>query len=640
MSVKGILGFAVVGLLLIIGLSGRLGSSAGQASAAAAPPAYAPAIASPTPACGPAWNVISTTNILTQTNQFLGISAADANHVWAVGDYVIGNITSPTNRTLIQQWDGTQWNVVSSPNASAADNSLYGVAAMAITDVWAVGSYSSTHAYQTLTEHWDGASWQVITSANVVTNNDNLLYSVAGMGSTRWAVGGYKTIGDYLTLAEVWNGSSWQVVSSASPGSGDNVLLGVSASVSGTWAVGYWANAQGGTRQTLIEQWNGTSWQQVSSPNVGTGDNVLDGVVATSDGNAWAVGYSNNANGAVPLIERWNGTSWQVVTNPAFGVAALLTSIAANAPNDIWAAGGSLSGLNVSSPESLKHLTPNRVTSFDTLIEHWNGTAWSVSPSPSIGNDSYLNGVTTVSSNDAWTAGYYNNANSVGQTLAERYTGTCPPSPTPTNTPTITPTPAVTATPTDCPNPFTDITGNIFYTAIHTLNCRGVINGTDATHYSPGGTSTRGQFAKVVVLGFGLPFYTPMSGQDFTDVPASYFAYVYIETGYHAGILGGFDANSCATHNAQFPCYLPNIPITRGQLTKLVVNAGGYTLITPAAGPTFIDVPPSNVFYVSIETAAANHIVGGYSDHTFRPNNNIRRDEMAQIVYAGIVNKP
>ncbi len=222
----------------------------------------------------------------------------------------------------------------------------------------------------------------------------------------------------------------------------------------------------------------------------------------------------------------------------------------------------------------------------------------------------------------------------------------------PTNTPMATSTPMVTntpapatstpppsVTPTDCANSFVDITGNIFYTAIHYLNCRGVVNGTDASHYSPAGTSTRGQFAKVVVLGFGTPLYTPAT-QDFVDVPPSYFAYVFIESGYHASILSGFDPGTCAAHGLGNPCYLPNLPITRGQLTKLVVNAGGYTLYTPSGGQDFTDVPSSNVFYASIETAYHNGIINGYPNHTFLPNNNIRRDEMAQIVYEGIVHKP
>ncbi len=162
------------------------------------------------------------------------------------------------------------------------------------------------------------------------------------------------------------------------------------------------------------------------------------------------------------------------------------------------------------------------------------------------------------------------------------------------------------------------------------------MNGTDTTLYSPAGTSTRGQFAKVVVLGFGVPFYTP-SAQDFSDVPPTYFAYVYIESGYHAGVLSGFDATTCQQQGQAYPCYLPNRAITRGQLTKLVVNAAHYPLFTPTGGqPSFSDVPPSNVFFASIETAHHMGVINGYPDGTFRPNNVIRRDEMAQIVYKGV----
>jgi S-layer homology domain len=205
----------------------------------------------------------------------------------------------------------------------------------------------------------------------------------------------------------------------------------------------------------------------------------------------------------------------------------------------------------------------------------------------------------------------------------------------PTPAPTNTPQPTATPQPTVCPNPFVDINSNIFFHAINYLYCHGVVNGTDPTHYSPAGTATRGQFAKVVVLGFGTPFYTPTSGQDFTDVPPGYFAYLYIETGFHAGILSGFDAAGCTAHGATYPCYLPNIPITRGQLTKLVVNAAHYTLVTPGT-QSFSDVPPSNVFYIAIETAHSKGVINGYNDGTFRPNNPIRRDEMAQIVYKGV----
>jgi S-layer homology domain len=51
---------------------------------------------------------------------------------------------------------------------------------------------------------------------------------------------------------------------------------------------------------------------------------------------------------------------------------------------------------------------------------------------------------------------------------------------------------------------------------------------------------------------------------------------------------------------------------------------------------SFSDVPASNVFFVSIETAHHKGVINGYPDGSFRPNNNIRRDEMAQIVYKGV----
>ncbi len=210
------------------------------------------------------------------------------------------------------------------------------------------------------------------------------------------------------------------------------------------------------------------------------------------------------------------------------------------------------------------------------------------------------------------------------------------PTSTPTNTPNG-PTNTPTVTPTDCPNPFVDINGNTFYFAIHYLYCRGVVNGTDGTHFSPTGTATRAQFAKVVVLGFGIAPYTPTGAPDFTDVQPSYFAFSYIEAGFHAGILNGFDPATCTNNGAVYPCYLPNAAITRGQVTKLVVSAAHYALVTPVGGgQTYSDVPPSNVFYLFVETAHYKNVVNGFPDGTFRPNANIQRDQMCQIVYKGI----
>ncbi len=197
-----------------------------------------------------------------------------------------------------------------------------------------------------------------------------------------------------------------------------------------------------------------------------------------------------------------------------------------------------------------------------------------------------------------------------------------------------TPTPTAAATVTDCPNPFVDISGNAFYGAIHYLYCAGVVSGTDATHFSPAATVTRGQFAKLLVTGFHEPLYTPTSGQDFTDVPPAYFGYLYIESGYHAGILSGFDAANCTAHGATYPCYLPNLAITRGQLARLAFNAAGYVPITTIPH-CFSGVPPGP-YQDALDTLCAKGVIHGYPDGSFRPNNPIRRDEAAQILYKAI----
>jgi hypothetical protein len=46
----------------------------------------------------------------------------------------------------------------------------------------------------------------------------------------------------------------------------------------------------------------------------------------------------------------------------------------------------------------------------------------------------------------------------------------------------------------------------------------------------------------------------------------------------------------------------------------------------------FTDVPSTNTFYANIRCLACRGIIGGYSDNTFRPNNDITRGQIAKIV--------
>ena len=76
--------------------------------------------------------------------------------------------------------------------------------------------------------------------------------------------------------------------------------------------------------------------------------------------------------------------------------------------------------------------------------------------------------------------------------------------------------------------------------------------------------------------------------------------------------------------------------MTRAQLSRIdVIAAGCAALISPPTA-TFNDVPASNNFYAVIETAACHGVISGYADHTFHPNANATRGQIAKIVYLSI----
>ena len=111
--------------------------------------------------------------------------------------------------------------------------------------------------------------------------------------------------------------SVWSVMLSPNASAAvDGVAGGVACiSSSNCFAVGYYNN--GSSYQTLIEQWNGSSWSVVASPNSGfTQTNYLFAVTCTSATQCFAVGYYGGNSSVQTLIEQWNGTSWSIISSP------------------------------------------------------------------------------------------------------------------------------------------------------------------------------------------------------------------------------------------------------------------------------------------------------------------------------------
>lgn len=188
---------------------------------------------------------------------------------------------------------------------------------------------------------------------------------------------------------------------------------------------------------------------------------------------------------------------------------------------------------------------------------------------------------------------------------------------------------------TSCSITFGDVPpNNIFATYIYDLACSGVVSGIGGGNFGPALPATRGEFARMVTLGFAIPAYTP-TNPSFTDVPPNYFAYTYIEAMAHAGVSSGYqDQAQCSLYGATAPCYLPNRQISRAEATALVIRAGGYPLMSPPT-PSFLDVPPTNFAYTQIETAHTLGIVSGLNGY-FRPRSSIRRDELCRVLDLGI----
>ena len=324
---------------------------------------------------------------------------------------VIG-MTVPFSITILHSHAATVssqalWRVVPSPNAGTSENYLSSVNGSSASDIWAVGCFVDDTDCQALIEHWDGASWSIVSSPNVGASKTVLRGVVSLSTNNAWAVGSYdiSSSGPDRPLIEHWDGTSWSMVPSTNAGINGNSLNGIVAlSANDVWAVG------AGSGGSLIEHWDGASWSVVPSPNIG---NYLASITAVSANDIWAVGGDSNSNAGSnqTLIEHWDGTSWSVVPSPDNGsYGSSLSGVSAISANDIWATGS----------YALTSSGPNR-----TLIEHWDGTSWSMVPSldPGSYTDS-LSEVVALSTSDVWTVGDESNSSSPEQALIEHWDGT------------------------------------------------------------------------------------------------------------------------------------------------------------------------------------------------------------------------
>jgi hypothetical protein len=164
-----------------------------------------------------------------------------------------------------------------------------------------------------------------------------------------------------------------------------------------------------GISQTLIEAWDGSLWTIIPSPDTSSSqNNQLNAVSCTSSSFCVAVGFYQSGTMDKTLIEIWDGTSWTIAPSPS------------PSPTE----NNQLNGVSCTSAtfcEATGAIEQSDTSQDQTLVETWDGTSWTITPSPTTSQGTVLVGVSCTSASFCESVGLYYNPE---QTLVETWDGT------------------------------------------------------------------------------------------------------------------------------------------------------------------------------------------------------------------------
>ena len=175
---------------------------------------------------------------------------------------------------------------------------------------------------------------------------------------------------------------------------------------------------------------------------------------------------------------------------------------------------------------------------------------------------------------------------------------------------------------------FTDTVGYWGANYVEFLYTSGVTTGYADGTFRPDQNITRAQFSVMLYRCLGLD-ESRYAGVElpFADLDKiADYAVPAIKALYSEGVINGSKGKDGQIY------FNPNAPLTRAQASAMIgrTQEKGYATVEL----TFTDagkIPAYATFY--IQTMAAQGILGGYADGSFKPNNNITRGQMAKILY-------
>jgi hypothetical protein len=168
--------------------------------------------------------------------------------------------------------------------------------------------------------------------------------------------------------------------------------------------------------------------------------------------------------------------------------------------------------------------------------------------------------------------------------------------------------------------------------AIAALADAGIVSGYPDGRYAPGLAVDRGSMAVYISRALaGGDVNVPNGPEEatFPDVPPDHWAFKYVEYAVSGNIVAGYGDGE----------YHADWTLTRGQMSVFVarsmVNPTGDEGLEAYQAPdtaSFTDVSEGYWCFSHVEFLAANDVVSGYPDQTYRPTAIVSRDQMAVYI--------
>ncbi len=292
--------------------------------------ALAPAVASASPAASPAgWHISKTFASGSTIYSVAGLSRDDA---WLDGQ-------AATNGLLVQHWNGSKWQAVSTP---AGITGLAGtvIAGSSAGSVWAFANVEAGTSYSVALRRTVNG-WKSYRLAN----SSNINAAVVFSAKNAWAFGelfGTKS----APYVRHFNGVRWTGISTPIEPNDASAT-----SANDIWAVGQTAKSLGSAHQVFAAaQWTRGAWHQRNFPRLRLpkGTSVFDPqVVALSATNVWVDFALSKGMGAYPgaVLLHYNGKKWARVSVP-YAATFMLSNLTSDGNGGIWIAATANDGLD------------------------------------------------------------------------------------------------------------------------------------------------------------------------------------------------------------------------------------------------------------------------------------------------------